>query len=306
MLGVVFTCMWAQGVHAQDAPSSRPRPLECSSQRESNVTASEVWTRVGATWLYAVELGSGPALIILHGGLTDHRAVLPLVRPLAEHYRVVVPDIRSSGRSRYSGTLSFDQLTRDLEAILDRLGIASAFVGGISSGTGPAIHFAMNRPGRSLGLIVMQPVYAGAARGYTEEQRVAFGRMDAVAGRAPDEGVVVLREMFYAELLPEVAERAWAIASVFDPGSVATTSRFIASGVQPFQSASDLESLRLPVLVGRADDPVHPRSVSDLYARSISNVRVEDGDWPGCALTIRAFLDDVVRGLPPFSSRRVS
>jgi pimeloyl-ACP methyl ester carboxylesterase len=254
----------------------------------------EVWTKDGATRLFAVEAGEGPTLVFLHGGLTDHRAVLPLVHPLADRYRVVTPDLRASGRSWCAGPLTFDRLSADLALLLDELGVEAACVGGVSSGSGPAVHFAINHPDRTFGLVAVQPPYAGTDVGYTKEQAEAFGGMDAVAGRATDEGVEVLRDLYFSRLPGARAQRAWEIASDFDAGSVSATSRFIASGVQPFEAARDLEAIRVPTLLVPGDDPVHPAAVADLYAASIPGIRTTVARGPGITRAIREFLGDSV------------
>lgn len=255
---------------------------------------TDVWITEGPVRLYALETGEGPTLIFLHGGLADHRAVLPLVETLSDQYRVVTPDLRANGRSWSAESLTFDRLSRDLHGLLDHLGVDAAFVGGISSGSGPAVHFALQNPERVLGLVVVQPMYAGTEEGYTSEQMTAFKGMDAIASRAVAEGVEVLREMYFTQLPEAVAERAWAIASGFDAGSVAATSRFIASGVQPFESSGELRSLRVPTLLVRGDDTVHPPGVSDLYAASLSDVTVVSAVGAEVTQAIRDFMDGVV------------
>lgn len=255
---------------------------------------SDVWTKEGSVRLFAAESGQGPALVFLHGGLTDHRAVLPLVQPLSDGYRVVTPDLRGSGRSWCSESLTFERLSGDLLGLLDHLGVEAAFVGGISSGSGPAVHFALRHPERTLGLIVVHPVYGGSETGYTSEQAAAFSGMDAVASRAEAEGVEVLRAMYFSQLPEATALRAWGIASGFDPGSVTATSRFIASGVQPFESSKDLRALGVPALLVRGADAIHPAEISDVYAESLPNPTVVPLGGLDTTRAIRDFMDDVL------------
>ncbi len=106
------------------------------------------------------------------------------------------------------------------------------------------------------------------ARGYSEQQKATFAMMDAVACRAVDEGVQVLRPL-YAKLPAQMREKALAMLEGFDPASVVATSHFVVSGRQPFTSAADLRSLHPPTLLVRGDDPLHPSEVSDLYATNI-------------------------------------
>ena len=156
---------------------------------------SEIWLTEAGVRLFALEQGDGPVLVFLHGGLASHEAVLPMVSPLADRCRVVTPDVRGSGRSWWSEPLTFDRLSEDLLRLLDHLGVEHALVGGVSSGSGPAVHFALHHPERTRGLLVVWPVYAGTDAGYTPAQAEAFAGMDAVASRAVSEGSDVVRPM---------------------------------------------------------------------------------------------------------------
>ena len=82
-----------------------------------------------------------------------------------------------------------------------------------------------------MGLILVTPIYAGEETGYSEEQKAAFAGMDAVASRAVEEGIQVLRSL-YANLPSQIREKAFAIVEGFDAASVVATSHFVASGAQ--------------------------------------------------------------------------
>ena len=241
--------------------------------------------------LFAREDGRGCAVIMLHGGMADHRAALPFIAPLAARFRIIAPDLRGSGRSWYGGRLTFDQLADDIAHLLDHVGESQAVVGGVSSGSGVALRFAMRHPLRTVGLVLVRPVYAGEAQGYNESQKAAFETMDAVASGVLERGMKVLRPL-YANLPAVVRERALEMAEEFDPASVVATSRFIVSGAQPFGVPSDLASLEPPTLLVRGDDPMHPAAVSDLYASSI----------PGCS-ALPASTVDVAGEIGSFAER---
>jgi len=215
---------------------------------------------------------------------------LALVAPLRQRYRVITPDLRGSGKSRCGAPLTFDRLADDVELLLDHTGADRAVVGGVSSGSGVALRFALRHPKRTLGLVVVQPVYAGEARGYTEHQKETFARMDAVASRALAEGVQVLRPL-YANLPEGMREKALAMIEGFDPASVVATSHFIASGTQPFIEADELRSLEPPTLLVRGDDPLHPAEVSDLYAQNIPDRTTMPASTTDVAEAIGAFVD---------------
>ena len=253
----------------------------------------EVWFESEGVRLFAVEDGQGPVIVMLHGGMASHVAALPLVAPLSSRYRVITPDLRGNGKSWSGAPLSFDRLAGDVEVLLDHLGVDRAVVGGVSGGTGVALRFALQHPYRTAALVLVKPVYAGEERGYTEQQKATFAGMDAVASRALEEGVQVLRPL-YANLPPPIREKALAMLEGFDAASVVATSRFIASGAQPFVSSVDLKSVRVPTLLIRGDDPLHPAEVSDLYAASIPNCTVAPASTEDVAAVIGAFCDQIL------------
>lgn len=250
----------------------------------------EFWFESGGVTLFAVEDGEGDVIVMLHGGMANHLAALPFIAPLSAKHRVIAPDLRGSGKSRSGAALTFDQLADDVAALLDHIGVRRAVVGGASGGSGVALHFAIRHPDRASGLVLVMPVYAGEERGYTDGQKAAFAAMDAVASRALEEGVQVLRPL-YANLPPNVREKALAMIEEFDPASVVATSHFIASGAQPFASMADLKSLAVPVLLVRGDDPIHPAEVSDLYAANLPNCRVIQASPADVAAAISAFCE---------------
>lgn len=229
-----------------------------------------VWIDVEGCRLYAAAGGSGEVLLVVHGGLASHEAVLPILTPLVDRYRVIAPDLRGSGRSHCSGGLTFDRFADDMARILDHLGIDRAFIGGISSGSGVAVRFALRYPERMRGLIVLKPIYGGGEIGYTQGQTQAFAAMHEVAGQAEEGGVEVLRPL-YARLPEGIRERAWRVVETFDGPSVAATSRFIESGAQPFESSEELRSVEAPALLIRGDDEQHPAEISDIYERCLPN-----------------------------------
>jgi 3-oxoadipate enol-lactonase len=223
----------------------------------------------GGTRLFAVEEGTGPMVAMLHGPLADHLAALPFIASLAGRYRVVVPDLRSSGRSWDPRPLTWDALVDDLLNLLKHLGIEKAVIGGVSGGSGVAVRFALCHPEHVAGLVLVNPVYAGVDRGLTDQQKASFEFIASLGSRANEEGVQVLRPLF-AQLPEETREKALAMLDGFDAGSVVATTSFLGSGDQPFQTVSELRRLQMPVLIIPGNDPFHPAEVSELYAANIS------------------------------------
>jgi pimeloyl-ACP methyl ester carboxylesterase len=237
--------------------------------------------------LYCIERGRGDAVVLLHGGLASHTAIWQFAAPLAERFRVITPDLRAAGRSVWTGELSWDLLADDVAELVRGLGLERAAIGGISFGAAVAVRVALRHPAITRALIVLHPAYAGAAIGLTAAQLAAMRAMDAVGSRAVAEGIDVLLPLFDA--LPEsVRERARRLVATYDAASVATTTRFMASGAQPFARGEELAAIAAPALVVPGVDAQHPREVAEVYARYVPRCTVRD--TPDLAAAIGDFL----------------
>lgn len=252
----------------------------------------EFWFHASdGTRLFAIERGHGPALILLHGGLADHRACSVLAEPLADRFRVITPDLRASGRSHHHGPLSWDLLADDIAALARHLDLARAAIGGVSFGSGVALRAALRHPALVSALLLVHPVFAGADRGLTSAQSDAMRAIDAAARRAPTDGIDALLPLL--DSLPAaIRERARAVVLSLDPRSVAALSCFMSSGAQPFATAAELAAIACPTLVIRGVDPQHPAALADLLAAHLAEATVSSAtDHPDA---VSAFLASAV------------
>lgn len=247
-----------------------------------------LWLEHDGARLFAAECGTGAVVVLLHGGMADHRVCLPHMESLSRSFRVIAPDQRGSGRSWCGEALSFARLTDDLLAWMDMLQQERAVIVGASSATGIAVHFALANPGRVAGLALLQPVYAGAGQGLTPEQAGMFQWMDGIASRVLEDGMPAIAPL-YANVPEPFREQAIAAAMEFDAASIVATSHFLASGEQPFRSGADLAHISAPVLLQRGADPMHPAAVSDLYLQHLAHVQVLEAQEPLLAEKLAEF-----------------
>lgn len=96
--------------------------------------------------------GTGPPLVLLHGGFTDHRMWDDVVPLLAVGHRVIAPDARGHGASD-NASRPF-RFTDDLAALLRHLGVGPAVLVGMSMGAAIAVDTALEHPGLVRALVV--------------------------------------------------------------------------------------------------------------------------------------------------------
>lgn len=143
-----------------------------------NRASSRFVEAAGLTW-HVQQVGSGPALVLLHGtGAATHswRAVLPL---LAQHFTVIAPDLPGHGftRGRPRGGLSLPGMARAVDDLLTTLGVTPAAMAGHSAGAAIALQWVHDHaPGTPvIGLNPALTPYPGlAARLFPALARMLF------------------------------------------------------------------------------------------------------------------------------------
>jgi proline iminopeptidase len=112
---------------------------------------------VGDTRLFVAERGSGFPLIVLHGGPgLDHAMFGDYLDPLTDHYRLVLVDQRSQGRSEPAPyeTWTLQRMAADVTALAQSLGYGPYAVLGHSYGAFVALQHAADFSGEPAGTIV--------------------------------------------------------------------------------------------------------------------------------------------------------
>ena len=182
--------------------------------------------------------------MLLHGLTATRRYVVMGSRALERSgHRVLSYDARGHGRSSPAPSpeaYGYEHLAADLEAVLDELGIARAFLAGASMGAHTALRLALLRPERVAALGLITPSF-DPSQGRTPEE---FARWDALAQGLRQGGV----EGFVRVYDPQEVPRR----------GVRRSGRFCASGCRP-TSIPTLWRMRLKSSPGRARSRVDAR-----------------------------------------------
>lgn len=105
-----------------------------------------------------VKMGSGPAVLLLHGLGCDHTTWLPVIHKLARKYTVIAPDLLGHGASdKPRADYSVGGYANGMRDLLTVLNIDKVTVVGHSLGGGVAMQFGYQFPERTERIILVAP-----------------------------------------------------------------------------------------------------------------------------------------------------
>jgi pimeloyl-ACP methyl ester carboxylesterase len=112
------------------------------------------------TRMHYVEAGSGPPLLLLHGGGGNRDAFFAQLPFLAQHFHVYALDSRGHGRSAHGdGSLSYERYAEDVYALLEQRHIARAALVGFSDGGNTGLVLALTHPESICRMVVIGANY---------------------------------------------------------------------------------------------------------------------------------------------------
>jgi 3-oxoadipate enol-lactonase len=247
--------------------------------------------------LHGEQAGDGPPVVLLHGLSATRRNVVQGSRHLIKRgYRLIAYDARGHGASSPAPSYEYADLLRDLEAVLEHLGIERTALVGSSMGAATAMAFALEHPERVAALVQITPAYTGYAR----TGDVDGDSWERMASELERGGVDAFVEVAQPEGLPErwreIAREATRqrLERHEHPEAVAVALREVPRSVA-WKGLEALCDLDVPVLiVGSNDDAdsLHPFAVAQEYDRRLprSELVVEDRGksplaWQGARLS---------------------
>ena len=133
------------------------------------VHLTEQTVRVGARDLFVVTAGSGPPVVLLHGGGPGASGLSNWthnVDALAERFTLVIPDLPGYGRStkHVEHDDPFGDLAAAVGGLIDELGLERAHLVGNSYGGAAALRLALDRPDRVDRMVLNGPGGIGTTR----------------------------------------------------------------------------------------------------------------------------------------------
>jgi pimeloyl-ACP methyl ester carboxylesterase len=225
--------------------------------------------------------GDGPAVVLCHGVTATRRSVVHGSRALERAGHTVVSyDARGHGESDPAPPgqgYGYPELVGDLETVIATLGDTSFVLAGHSMGAHTAVAYALRRPERLAGLVVIGPAYKG------EIPADSLDYWDGLASALERGGVDGFVDYIDRNQPIDPAWRGSVLRFTRErmshhrhPNALVEALRQV-SRSRPFEELADLESIRTPTLVvasGDEADPGHPRAVAEAYATRIPGARL--------------------------------
>jgi pimeloyl-ACP methyl ester carboxylesterase len=230
--------------------------------------------RVAGAELACEVSGAGPALLLLHAFPLGLAMWEPQAVALASSHQVVRFDLRGFGGSPPGdGLLTMERIADDAAAVLDRLGIPSATVCGVSMGGYAALALVRRHPER-LRALVLADTRAGADSPEAKAARAAQAekvRREGSRAMADDALGKLLGATSHRER-PELVARVRQIIEANPPRGITDALAGLAARAD---STPTLREIRVPtlVVVGEEDE-ITPLAEAEALQRGIAGSRL--------------------------------
>ena len=254
--------------------------------------------------------GAGTPVLWGHGLTSSMAAEAAMGMGVADlpedRYRLIRYDARGHGESGATADpddYAYPSLAADQLGLADALGLDRFVTGGMSLGTGTALHVAVDAPDRVQALVLGIPPTAWEgrrARGATYQDRGRVLREEGMAAFVDGAMAEPLAPIF-APFADQVRAGIRDRYEDYDPEVLAPLLTGVGGSDLPDEDA--IASLTMPVLVlAWPGDPVHPEATADRLAELLPQAEVVVAASLKEVFTWRdrvvAFLDEVVPRLP--------
>lgn len=176
--------------------------------------------------------GDGPDVLLVHGDVATGSTGWSKQRPLADRWRLIVPDRPGAGRSPVVDRVDFAE---EAQALAPLLGEGAHLVGHSYGGV-VALEMAGAAPGLVHSLAVSEPPAYGLARGHPQVEATITALDDLWSSRSQDP------KAFLARFAAIVGERPWPRPSL--PEAVERGVRLLMGERPPWEAHPDLDLLR--------------------------------------------------------------
>jgi pimeloyl-ACP methyl ester carboxylesterase len=210
--------------------------------------------------------GTGPAVVLIHGGLVDRRLWDAEMRWLPAHHWVIRYDVRGLGRSS-DPTAPYSPVD-DLDRLMHHLRIEKAVLIGLSLGGMIALDYALEHPERVEALVLCAP----GLRGFTGNPREPLKEAYRALSAGKPEGVALLLDTGWGAVTPAARQKTKVMFQENLPRTFRADPQLVQWPAVP--TIDRLPQIRQPalVLIGTEDEPDLLR-IADLLAGKIPHAQ---------------------------------
>jgi len=257
---------------AQYLPPLTPPPTPAQAAQADQRQGAFVDVN-GARIFYQVA-GHGTPLLLIHGFPLSGQLYQSQLAGLSSHFQVITPDLRGFGKSEApDGNASIATYAQDMLALLDRLGIKTAIIGGHSMGGQITLEMYKQQPARFAGMLLIDTNPMGAS--FVEK-----GQWQGYREQGANAGVSSIVPIIEPQLLTGATRATDSAKSTTMMNILAEASvNGILGGGQALATRPDytslLGSIKVPTLVVIGlEDPVYAFPISQMAKAAIPNAQL--------------------------------
>jgi 3-oxoadipate enol-lactonase len=227
--------------------------------------AAERRVATGRLTINIVEMGSGPAVLLIHGLGWDHSLWNPTIAQFAPRYRVIAADTRGHGATdKPDGPYDMDMFARDYAALADTLGLKRLCVIGLSQGGMVAQKLALLRPDLVSALVLVST----SCKSDPSLRDNMEARMAAMDKAGPEAAARIAAESIFSPAWR--AANTAALARFFEWRAAMPTAPLNSAtrALYDFNLSGDLPKIAVPTLViaGQEDVLTRPKGMEEIAA----------------------------------------
>ncbi len=224
---------------------------------------------VNGETIHYEQIGSGPAVVLLHSLGTSGRMWTRQIAALEDRYCVITLDCRGHGQSSANGEMNLAAAAQDLRAVLDHLGCKACHLTGLGMGGAVALHLNVQSPA-----MVRSIVFADfAAKPAENSSDTVIARREAIAYISMPEFATqyAAEHLMFTTPLDVQDEVAAMIAGMESKTYLQAMQQTLLEDFSPLVDAVKAPTL---VLVGE-NDMVVTRPMAEAFAQSIRGAALE-------------------------------
>ncbi|MEJ6982387.1 alpha/beta hydrolase [Pedobacter sp. P351] len=228
--------------------------------------------------LFASTLGSGRAIVMLHGGGPDRQSIIPFAALLKDKYRVIFPDIRGYGESHCfeEAKHTWGQYANDVLSLIDFLSLDRIVISGMGLGASIAERFVILYPERVSALILISPETLDKEGEGSSNEEIEM--LERCSQDARQDGLIEAWKPFLPHLAPLINVMVQEAIPRTNAESFAAAMAIVHS--RRLESWKQLSKIIAPTLVIPGSDVRHDSSIGSQYLDLIPNCYLGNPiDW---------------------------